>query len=121
MSSFTRSTPLLLNARIRYASSRRNELWVTATRPVPNGGLGATADECAAIVRDLMRSFRVLPDPPELLDLWLDLVARHGIVGKRAHDARLVAFRRGHAIRRLATFNIDDFRAFDGLELMRPA
>lgn len=95
------------------------ELWATATRPAPSG-LGFTAEQTARLIRELRRSLRLLPDPPALLDLWLELVSAHDITGKRTHDARLVAFMRGHGLTRLATFNIDDFRAYPGLELTLP-
>lgn len=96
------------------------ELWATASRAAQTGGLGASANESRALVDRFRTSLQLLPDPPALLDLWLDLVTTHGITGKRTHDARLVAFMRGHGLTRLATFNVDDFRAYPGLELTLP-
>lgn len=96
------------------------ELWATATRPEPSG-LGFTVQQTASLIRELRSSLRLLPEPPGLLDLWLDLVTAYDISGKRAHDARLVAFMRGHGLTRLATFNVGDFRPYPGLELTLPA
>ena len=43
----------------------------------------------------------------------------YGVLGKKAHDARLVAAMRSHAIDHLLTFNDQDFRRF-GLWVYTP-
>jgi hypothetical protein len=50
----------------------------------------------------------VLPDDPALFAAWWNLV-RGGVRGKRAHDARLVAWMRTKQVHDLLTFNAADF------------
>jgi predicted nucleic acid-binding protein len=44
---------------------------------------------------------------------WKQLVVRHGVQGSKVHDARLVATMNIHGIRRILTFNTDDFTRYD--------
>ena len=37
---------------------------------------------------------------------------RHGVVGSKVHDARLVAAMNVHGVRRILTFNTDDFTRY---------
>jgi len=48
----------------------------------------------AAAAVELLRLksiFILLPDIPAIYPLWENLVIHHGVIGKPAHDARLVA------------------------------
>jgi len=72
------------------------------------------------MVSELVQQFRLLPDPPDVFDRWRAVVVDYEVSGKRAHDARLVAFMRGHGIERVVTFNAKDFRSFEGLEVIVP-
>jgi predicted nucleic acid-binding protein len=45
---------------------------------------------------------------------------RHGVVGAKVHDARLVAAMNVHGVRRLLTFNAGDFARY-GIEVLQPA
>jgi predicted nucleic acid-binding protein len=47
-------------------------------------------------------------------------VVRHGVLGSRVHDARLVASMNVHGIRRILTFNTGDFARYD-IEAVHPS
>lgn len=66
------------------------------------------------------RRFTLLPDRDELLATWHTLVKTLGIMGVRAHDARLAAAMQTYGIDRLLTFNADDFRRFS-ITIIDPA
>src|ERR1035438_2528185 len=50
------------------------ELWVVATRPVPQNGLGLSTTEAAAELMRLKRMFPLLPDTPAIFPVWESLV-----------------------------------------------
>jgi predicted nucleic acid-binding protein len=91
------------------------EFWTVATRaagPPPAGanGLGMTPVQAGQWLRFFRRRFTLLPDRPDVSDLWQALVEAHGIKGFRAHDVRLVAAMQSYGISRLLTFNAADFQ-----------
>ncbi|BCW95133.1 MAG: hypothetical protein KatS3mg018_0615 [Fimbriimonadales bacterium] len=55
-----------------------------------------------------------------MVDEWQRLCVKLQIVGRRAHDARLIAYMRGHGLDKLFTLNVSDFQAFtaDGIQLI---
>jgi len=89
------------------------EFWTAATRPVDVNGYGWSAHVTEAKVVDLRRQFPLLPETVDVFDEWLRLVCAHGVLGKRAHDARLVAWMNTHDVRNLLTFNIGDFGRYE--------
>jgi predicted nucleic acid-binding protein len=97
------------------------ELWVVATRPVAQNGLGWSTDEAAAEVRRLKGVFTVLPDSAAIYDVWEELVVRNRVSGKPAHDARLVAAMIVHGVRSILTFDRTGFSRFAGIEVVHPA
>lgn len=87
------------------------EFWVVSTRPAEQRkGFGWTAERAKAAVDHLLDAFEFFPDNPEVFEKWRELVGRHGIQGKRAHDARLTAFQQAYAIPNFVTLNDKDFR-----------
>jgi predicted nucleic acid-binding protein len=93
------------------------EFWVVATRPAENNGLGKPPSEANELLEQVREAFSLYEDPPGIVDEWQRLCVAYQIVGKRAHDARLVAYMRGHGIDELLTLNREDFRRFDGNEI----
>lgn len=67
------------------------ELWVVATPPVPQNGLGLTTSAAQLELARLKSIFEFLPDTPWVFSIWEDLVVGYNVSGKPAHDARLVA------------------------------
>ena len=64
--------------------------------------------------------FTILPDTPDIYPVWEDLVTRHRVIGKPAHDARLVAAMKVHGLTAILTFDRAGFSRYDGIEVDRP-
>ena len=94
--------------------------WVVATRPRDTNGYGLKPADADACIGDFLDAFTLLPDPSDLLERWRQLVVKHAVCGKLAHDARLAAALRAHNGTRILTFNPRDFKRFD-LEVVTPA
>jgi toxin-antitoxin system PIN domain toxin len=62
----------------------------------------------------------VLPVPTDLVLRWMDLVRRHGTRGRRLFDVILIATMLANDVRRIYTYNRDDFTPFDELEVLTP-
>ncbi len=88
------------------------EFWTAATRPIDVNGYGWSAQEAEAKVADLRRQFPMLPETPAVFGEWLRLVCTHGVLGKPAHDARLVAWMNMHGVANLLTINATDFKRY---------
>jgi predicted nucleic acid-binding protein len=96
------------------------ELWVVATRPQGQNGLGFTPAQCLAEIATLKTYYPLLLDLPTLYAEWETLVATHACVGKPAHDARYVAAMRTHGLTHILTFNGPDFQRFPGITVLDP-
>ncbi len=94
------------------------EYWVVVTRPQSDNGLGMpTADVRKAI--DLwIELFTLFRDERGVFSVWRELASQHDVKGKGAHDARLVAAMKRHGLEHLLTFNVSDFRRYQGLEIL---
>jgi predicted nucleic acid-binding protein len=97
------------------------EFWVVATRPTAVNGLGFDVGQAAAQVALLQTIFSLLPDTPAVFPSWVQLVTANNIVGKKAHDARLVAAMLVHGVTHILTFNVADFASFAGVTVLDPA
>lgn len=97
------------------------EYWVVATRPVQGNGLGMTAAEADSDVQMLLSRFRFFRDERAVFERWHQLVQQHRVVGRRAHDARLVAAMKRHRINEILTFNCGDFRTYRGITVLDPS
>ena len=97
------------------------EFWVVATRPVAQNGLGLSAVEAAAEIGRLRTLFPLLLDTPAILAGWEKLVITHAVLGKNAHDARLVATMFVHGLTQLLTFNTVHFARFPGITVLDPS
>jgi hypothetical protein len=51
---------------------------------------------------------------------WRQLVSAYRVIGRRVHDARLVAAMLTHGVTHLLTFNRDDFRQFAMITVVTP-
>jgi predicted nucleic acid-binding protein len=96
------------------------EFWVVCTRPVAQNGLGLTPAEAHAELTRLKGLFVLLDETPGVYPQWEQLVARHQVSGKNAHDARLVAALMVHGLSRLLTFNVSDFARYPGVTILEP-
>jgi predicted nucleic acid-binding protein len=96
------------------------EFWSVATRPVTVNGLGWSIERARSTVETLRARFPILHDPPEVLDIWLDLVVACNLKGKRIHDAHLLATMKANGVSTLLTFNTSDFPAASGITILSP-
>jgi predicted nucleic acid-binding protein len=96
------------------------EFWSVGTRPVQANGLGCSVSEAQAHLKAFCAQFVVLEELPTVLDLWLDIVVRHQLKGKRIHDAHLLATMQANGVARILTFNPSDFPTIPGLSLIAP-
>jgi predicted nucleic acid-binding protein len=95
------------------------EFWSVATRPVASNGLGFSPATALAEVNKIERVLTVLPDSPSIYPEWKRLILEHSVTGVRAHDARLVPVMNVHGVRRILTFDRDDFADY-GVEVVYP-
>jgi predicted nucleic acid-binding protein len=97
------------------------EFWVVCTRPASANGLGKTPAETVIELAALKSLFGIIDDVPAILPEWERIVATFQVIGRNAHDARLVAAMRVHGASHILTFNDQDFRRFGGITILTPA
>jgi predicted nucleic acid-binding protein len=97
------------------------EFWVVGTRPTAQNGLGFTSAQAQAELNRFKNQFNVYDDTPAVRTTWEQLVAKYGVIGKNAHDARLVAAMVVHGVKTLLTFNVADFQRFQEINATSPA
>jgi predicted nucleic acid-binding protein len=85
-----------------------------ATRPTAQNGLGLSTTKVEAIAADFEAMFPLLADTPDIYPAWKALVGALGVIGKRVHDARLVAVCHVHRVTHILTFNVSDFAQLAG-------
>ncbi len=90
-----------------------SEFWVVASRPANVNGLGWSFEAVASEVARLLNEFPVLPETPQLFSEWHQLVLQYRVLGKQAHDARLVAIMNDNGVTHVLTFNVKNFRAYN--------
>jgi predicted nucleic acid-binding protein len=96
-----------------------------ATRPKAVNGLGLSVAEAEAKAAVFEGKFPLLAETPDIYPAWKALVGALGVIGKRVHDARLVAVCHVHAVTHVLTFNVPHFIGMagfgPGLVLVDPA
>lgn len=97
------------------------EVWVVATRPVANNGLGLSVQEAIREINGIEKHFTFLSDTSAIYPVWKSLVTQHSVSGRPAHDARIVAAMQVHDISHILTFNKDDFKRFPSITVVTPA
>jgi predicted nucleic acid-binding protein len=97
------------------------ELWVVATRPAAQSGLQLTPSAAAVELERIKTMFELLPDTSAVYTIWEELVVRHNVAGRPAHDARLVAAMHAHGLTGILTFDRKGFSRYPGIEVVHPA
>jgi predicted nucleic acid-binding protein len=96
-----------------------------ATRPVAANGLGLSPAEADAKAATFEAAFPLLPENSDIYPAWKHLVTAAGVIGKRVHDARLVAVCHAQRISHLLTFNTSHFQTLatvaPGIVIIDPA
>ena len=96
------------------------EVWNALTRPIARNGIGLTPAEAEQEVRTIEAGMTLLPDNETVYREWRRLVYQYGVSGVQVHDARLAAAMYAHGLVHILTFNIDDFRRYDGIVPLHP-
>jgi predicted nucleic acid-binding protein len=97
------------------------ELWVVSTRPLGLNGFGMTASDASVLQDKCIQQFRLLRDERGIFDQWSQIVSTSSVVGKSAHDARLVAAMVKHSVLNVLTFNIQDFQRYSQIQSFAPS
>jgi predicted nucleic acid-binding protein len=97
-----------------------SEFWNVATRPIANNGLGFSVAMTLIEVNKIEQFLAVLPESPATYGEWKRLVVKHSVHGSKVHDTKLVASMNVHGVRKILTFNTDDFTRYD-VEAVNPA
>jgi predicted nucleic acid-binding protein len=97
------------------------ELWVVATRPLGENGLGMTPADAAMELRRIKGLFFFLPETPAIYPAWEALVLDNAVTGKLSHDAHLVAAMQVHGLTAVLTFDKTGFSRFPGIEVIHPS
>jgi predicted nucleic acid-binding protein len=96
------------------------EMWVVATRPTDVNGLGWSTTYTRHVIDQLMRRFPIAQEVPQLFPTWLEIVSTQKILGKRTHDARIVALMKTASIGHILTLNPNDFSNIPDITVVHP-
>lgn len=59
--------------------------------------------------------------PIDIVARWVKLLERHPVTGGGIFDLQIVATMLANSIRRIYTFNVDDFKVFSELVVIEPS
>jgi hypothetical protein len=79
------------------------EFWVVATRPAAQNGLGLSAVQAEIELVRIEAMFPLLAETAAVFPEWRRLIRLHQVVGKNAHDCRIVAAMTIHGVTDLLT------------------
>jgi predicted nucleic acid-binding protein len=96
------------------------EYWSVATRPVDVNGLGLPPANAEMRLRYFETLLVWLPEPDDIGPRWRRIVNQYAVQGKKAHDARLVAFMQAHGLTHLLTLNTADFARYREIATLHP-
>jgi predicted nucleic acid-binding protein len=96
------------------------EMYVVCTRPAALNGLGLSASQGHQEIVNARTLFQVLPDTANIYGTWESLVEKYLVIGKPAHDVRLVAAMVEHRVAQILTFNDRDFSRYSEVKSLNP-
>jgi predicted nucleic acid-binding protein len=96
------------------------EYWGVATRPTTANGLGFSVADAKRMIDDHKELFPPLRDERGILEHREDLITRHEVQGKVAHDARIAAAIMRHGMTHILTLNGSDFARFKEVVAVAP-
>jgi predicted nucleic acid-binding protein len=97
------------------------EFWAVATRQRNENGLGLSPASAEKELAGIQKLFRLLPPSLDVVNVWQGIVTTHSVLGKKTHDAHLVAVMQVYGVTNILTFNVGDFRRFRGITAIDPA
>jgi predicted nucleic acid-binding protein len=74
--------------------------------------------EATHCIEKFTETLVVLPEDDAIVEKLFQLISKYNIVGKRIHDANVVALMLSHQIHHLATANEKDFARFTEIEII---
>lgn len=74
--------------------------------------------EVAADIEQWEGIFQIADETEEVTRILVELIKEYDIKGKSIHDANIIATMTANLIETLFTFNTDDFKEFDSVELI---
>jgi|WetSurMetagenome_2_1015567.scaffolds.fasta_scaffold326301_1 predicted nucleic acid-binding protein len=89
------------------------EFYVVATRPITQNGLGLASEIAAKEIDNIEAAYELPYENEMVFKFWQKIVRDYKIEGKKAHDARIVAFMLAYGIKKLYTLNKSDFERFN--------
>ena len=96
------------------------EIYVVMTRPTDVGGFGFSSEQAFKAINRIEGFFTLVAETRNIFAIWRSLVKRYAVIGKRAHDVRLVAMMMDHGINEIVTFNDADFKQFTEIKTINP-
>jgi predicted nucleic acid-binding protein len=79
-----------------------------------------SADEAFSAISSLVDILQTLPVPVSTVETLLGLIRRHPVTGGDIFDLQIVATMIANGVFRVYTFNVEDFKIFSELEVLRP-
>lgn len=96
------------------------EFWNVYTRPIDKNGLGGTIEDVKTEIERLKNIFILLQENEEIYIQWEKLVINYQVKGVNVHDAKLVAGMLVYGLTSILTFNISDFKRYQGIKSIHP-
>ena len=96
------------------------EMYVVCSRPASANGFGMSPQRAHAEIARVRTLFPLLPETTRVYPRWEGLIAKYVVLGKQAHDTRLVAIMIEHRVPRLLTFNDADFEKYAEIVALNP-
>jgi predicted nucleic acid-binding protein len=103
-----------------YTSQNVAKFWNACTRPVERNGYGLSPQETDRKVKFFEEKLRLLPDSLAVHEEWRKLLVAHNVSGVQVHDARLVAAMKVQGVKRILTFNDEDFARYTDIQATNP-
>ncbi|MYE11266.1 MAG: type II toxin-antitoxin system VapC family toxin [Gammaproteobacteria bacterium] len=94
------------------------EYMMVATRPIDVNGMGLEPRDAIGNVEAFLRFVGLYDETEAAAGRLRRFGLKHGLRGKRFHDANIVATMTVHGIRTLITDNVRDFAAFDDIDAL---
>ena len=95
------------------------EFYVVATRPVEKNGLGLSSSIAMKEINNILETYSMSEENRQVFFYWQQLINDYQVIGKNAHDTRIVAYMMSNNILKLYTINKKDFKRFEpGIELI---
>ncbi len=89
------------------------EFYVVATRPADKNGLGLLPEKAMKEIENILETYSMPEENEQVFLNWQQLIYNYKVIGKTAHDTRIVAFMMSCDIHKLYTINKKDFKRFE--------